>query len=241
MLRLSTAHRINSAADDAAGLAISERMRGQISGENMAVRNMRDSQSLYQTAEGGLQSTHSALQRMRELSVQANNSFLSDTDRAALQEEFHQLRESIDYVGKYTQFNGKNLLDGSLTSMKTTIDGNGTTLDKGIASSLASDLGLSGLDLRTNPTAALTAIDDAINQVSQSRGSIGATHNRLENAIHVSETSSLNLQAAESRIRDADMAQEWSNFNRTRLLQQTYLYTQKMKQGMSGQILNLFA
>lgn len=246
MIKLSTAQRINSAADDAAGLAISEKMRAQIDGENVAVRNMRDSQSLMQTADGALNSTHSVLQRMRELSVQANNGLLTESDRAAIQQEFTQLRDTIDSIGKNTQFNTKNLLDGSFQNSNTTTNANGESLTSSISSALAGKLGdvqsglsLNDVNLQTNPKDALKIIDGAISQISDSRSSIGATTNRLDYSIQNSENKHYNMQASESRIRDADMAQEFMNLNRANLFQQTYFSTQRMQYSMAGQILNL--
>lgn len=240
MLRLSTGQRINTAADDAARLAISEKMQGQISGENTAARNMHDSGSLYQTAEGALNSTHSLLHRMRELSVQANNGSLTESDRGHLQQEFNHLRETVDAIGNETQYNTKNILDGSLLSMKTTTDANGQTIDKGIDSALSANLGLDSINLQTDPSSALTLIDDAIGLVSSSRGTIGVTQNRLDHAINLSETKQINMTSAQSRIRDADIALEMNNLNRTNILQQTYLATQKMQYSIEGQFLNLF-
>lgn len=246
MSRLSSGQRINSAADDAAGLAISEHMRGQIRGDSMATRNMRDSQSMLQVAEGALGSTHSVLQRMRELSVQANNGLLTGSDRSAIQSEFDQLRETINYIGKNTEFNGKNLLDGSLSDMRTTTDGSSNSLGVSIGSALAGSLGdsetgmtLADVDLANDPGSALKVIDGAIEQISGSRSSIGATQNRLDFAVNVSETKQVNTQAAESRIRDADMAKEIMNMNRDNILQQTYFATQKMQMSMAGQMLSL--
>ncbi|WP_017756297.1 flagellin N-terminal helical domain-containing protein [Calidifontibacillus oryziterrae] len=246
MIRFSTAQRINSAADDAAGLAISEKMQTQIKGENIASRNMRDSQSLLQTADGALNSTHSVLQRMRELSIQANNGLLTDADRSIIQQEFSQLRDTIDSIGRHTQFNTKPILDGSFQNMKTTTNANGETLSTSISSALASQLGdansglsLNDINLKENPQAALNIIDGAIEQISKSRSSIGATTNRLDHSVANSENKHLNMQAAESRIRDADVAKTTIELNRANLFQQTYFATQKMQQMMAGQILNI--
>lgn len=246
MLRLSTAERINSAADDAAGLAISEQMRGQIRGENVAVRNMQDSQNMMQTAEGALGSTHSVLGRMRELAVQANNGILTSSDRGAIQQEFSQLRDTIDSIGRHTQFNTKNLLDGSFQGMNTTTNANGEGIQTGIKSALANSLGdsnsgitLADVNLQSDPSSALKVIDGAIAQISDSRSSIGATQSRLDHGINISETKQVNTQASESRIRDADMAKQAMELNRANMLQETYFATQKMQQSMAGQILNL--
>ncbi|WLR50445.1 flagellin [Bacillus tianshenii] len=245
MMRLSSGQRINSAADDAAGLAISELMRGQVRGEDVATRNMRDSQSMYATAEGALNASHSVLQRMRGLSVQANNGMLTDSDRAMIQQEFSQLRDSLDSIGRYTQYNTKNLLDGSLQEANTTVNANGESMQMSLSSALAANLGdgesgmtLADVNLQSNPEDALKVIDGAIAQISDSRSTIGAKNNRLDHAINVSTNKQVNMQAAESRIRDADIAQQVMEMNRSDLLQQTYFATQKMQQNMAGQLFN---
>jgi flagellin len=248
MERISTAQVINRASDDAAGLAISEEMRGQVRGDQAATRNMRDSQSMLDTAEGALNASGSVLQRMRELSVQANNGVLTDSDRSIIQEEFSQLRDSLNSVAGYTQFNTKNLLDGSFNNQKTTTNVNGETIPISIDSAFTDQLGdsssgktIDSINLVSNPSEALKIIDGAISQISGSRASIGATQNRLDYAVNVSETEQSNLQAAESRIRDSDIAKQAIELNRTNLLQQTYFATQKIKQNMAGQVLDLLA
>jgi flagellin len=247
MQSLSSGLRINSAADDPAGLAISEKMRAQINGDSVATRNMRDSQSMLKTAEGGLNASTSVLQRMRELSIQANNSLLTDSDRSIIQQEFSHLVESLNAIGKNTEFNTQKLLDGSLSNHQTTTNANGDSLSVTIDSALANQLGnvdsgqtISSIDLVANPGDALKIIDTALGQVSESRSSIGAKINRLDYAVNVSENKQLNLSTAESRIRDADIAQAIMNQNRNNILQQTYLATQKMQYNVMGQVLNLF-
>jgi flagellin len=246
--RISTAQRINRASDDAAGLAISEGMESQVRGDQVATRNMKDSQSMLNTAEGALNASSSVLQRMRELSVQANNGILTDSDRTIIQQEFSQLRDSLNSIAGNTQFNTKNLLDGSLTNQKTTTNANGESISLQIDSAFTSQLGdpssgntLDSIDLVSNPKDALKIIDGAISQISGSRASIGATQNRLDHAINASENKQSNLQAAESGIRDADIAKQAIELNRTNLLQQTYFATQKIKMNMAGQVLDLLA
>lgn len=245
-LRYGMAQRINSAKDDAAGLAISEKMRGQFRGDDMAVRNMRDSQSLSRTAEGALGQSHSVLQRMRELSIQANNSLLTESDRGHIQQEFNSLRDTLNAIGKDTQFNTKPLLDGSFSNQKTKTNANGASLEMTIDSSLASQLGnsqtgltIADVDLTTNPSQALSTIDGAISQISHSRSQLGATDNRLTTAISVTDTQSFNTRAAESRIRDADIAKNSIDLQKYQLMQQAYFATQRMGIGMSGMNLNL--
>ncbi len=226
--KLSSGYRVNRAADDAAGLAVSEKMRAQIRGLNMAVRNAQDGVSLVQTAEGGAQKIQDMLQRMRELAVQASNDTLTDPDRALLQEEFQNLIQEIDRTANSTKFNTKALIDGSVAGTTLTIQvgpGTSTSADH-ITISLqaldAAELGVDGLNIN-NVTAAQGAInqlDTAINKVSTARANFGALQNRLEAAIETLLIQAENLTAAESRIRDVDMAQEMANFTKFQILQQ---------------------
>ncbi|WP_175640282.1 flagellin Hag [Metabacillus schmidteae] len=229
MEKLSSGLRINRAGDDAAGLAISEKMRGQIRGLDQASRNAQDGISLIQTAEGALNETHDILQRMRELVVQAGNTGTQGSDDLeAIQDEIDALQEELGGeagskgIADRTQFNGKNLLDGTFTSGTFQIGANedqqislsindmsadalGTTDSAGsvtvsVSSIDVTDFAGTGFDDQ------LTAIDDAIKQVSAERSNLGATQNRLEHTINNLSTSSENLTAAESRIRDVDYA-----------------------------------
>lgn len=226
--KLSSGLRINSAADDAAGLAISEKMRAQIRGLEQATRNAQDGISLLQTAEGALNETHSILQRMRELAVQSSNGTLTDEDRDKIQEEVDQLIEEIDEIAQDTQFNKKNLIDGSLSGTSGAITlqigaNSGQTMSVEIASATVSGLGLSsGVDLSTQSgaTAAIANIDTAIQTVSTQRAKLGAYQNRLEHTINNLSTSAQNLTAAESRIRDVDMAKAMMKFTKQNILMQ---------------------
>ncbi|MEK4180373.1 flagellin [Aeribacillus sp. FSL K6-1121] len=211
--KLSSGYRINRAGDDAAGLAISEKMRGQIRGLEMASKNAQDGISLIQTAEGALAETHSILQRMRELAVQSANDTNTDTDRTELQKEVDQLIEEIDRIAKTTQFNTKNLLDGSLSNAGSGLifhigANSGQNVELTIANMKASGIGVSGLkiDTQSGADAAITIIDTAINTVSSERAKLGAMQNRLEHTINNLGASAENLTAAESRIRDVDYA-----------------------------------
>lgn len=245
-LRYSMATRINKAGDDPAGLAISEKMRGQFRGDDVAVRNMRDSQSLSRTAEGALDQSHSVLQRMRELSVQANNGTLTESDRGHIQKEFIGLQNTLDAIGRDTQFNTKRLLDGSFSEQQTTTNANGAALEMSIDSAFARQLGeqhtglsIADLDLRQKPSQALSVIDGAIAQISESRGNLGVTDNRLGHAITVTSTQSLNTKASESRIRDADITKNAIELQKFQIMQDAYFMTQRMGIGMSGMNLNL--
>lgn len=226
--KLSSGYRVNRAADDAAGLAVSEKMRAQIRGLNMAVRNAQDGVSLVQTAEGGAQKIQDMLQRMRELAVQASNDTLTDPDRALLQEEFQNLIQEIDRTANSTKFNTKALIDGSVAGTTLTIQvGPGTSADADhITISLqaldAAALTVDGLNINnvTAAQAAINQLDTAINEVSTARANFGALQNRLEAAIETLLIQAENLTAAESRIRDVDMAQEMANFTKFQILQQ---------------------
>ncbi|MGG1246456.1 flagellin Hag [Bacillus spizizenii] len=242
MEKLSSGLRINRAGDDAAGLAISEKMRGQIRGLEMASKNSQDGISLIQTAEGALTETHAILQRMRELTVQAGNTGTQDaTDLQAIQDEMDSLIEEIGGqdgskgIADRTQFNGKDLLDGSFSEAsgkKLTFQigaNGGQQLSVNIESMKAEDLGSDAIkikdikvtDFTTNSfDDQLAAIDAATNQVSAQRAKLGAVQNRLEHTINNLSASGENLTAAESRIRDVDMAKEMSEFTKNNILSQ---------------------
>jgi flagellin len=226
--KLSSGYRINRAGDDAAGLAISEKMRGQIRGLNQAERNAQDAISLIQTAEGALNETHSILQRMRELAVQAASDTNTDDDRAELQKEIEQLLEEIDRISTDTEFNTMKLLNGSYETTALTFQvgaNSGQIVDINLNSmSATTGLGLStstvNLETRTGATSAIDAIDSAIKDVSSERAKLGAMQNRLEHTINNLGTTSENLTASESRIRDVDMAKEMMEFTKNSILQQ---------------------
>ncbi|GAF26469.1 flagellin and related hook-associated proteins [Moorella thermoacetica Y72] len=271
MEKLSSGLRINRAADDAAGLAISEKMRGQIRGLNQAVRNAQDGISMIQTAEGALNETHAILQRMRELAAQAANDTLTPDDRTQIQKEINQLTEEIDRIGRTTEFNTQALLDGSFTGKKIQIGANpnqdltvdinsmraatvntaavaagglnvaqanggvkvsGTVVTAATGSAAVNYIKLIkangsavtayAISVMTNSAAnaAIKIFQDAIDKVSTERSKLGAIQNRLEHTIANLSVASENLTAAESRIRDVDMAQEMMNFTRSQILSQ---------------------
>ncbi|GAK09042.1 flagellin [Geomicrobium sp. JCM 19038] len=230
MEKLSSGQRINRAGDDAAGLSISEKMRAQINGLDQASRNAQDGISLIQTAEGALDETHSILQRMRELAVQAaNDTNDNDVDRAAIQSEIDALTEEIDRIANNTEFNGKTLLAGDFDA-----EGSGLTFHIGANNGQNIELnigdmttGTDGLDLgdlvlttQEGADAAITTIQSAIDAVSTQRSDLGAVQNRLEHTINNLDNASENLQAAESRIRDVDMAKEMMEFTKNNILSQ---------------------
>ena len=234
--KLSSGLRINRAADDAAGLAISEKMRSQIGGMKQAVRNAQDGISFIQTAEGALNETHSLLRRMRDLAVQASNGIYTDEDKQKLQEEFTQLYEEIDRIANTTEFNTQTLLDGTFSgsgAVSFQIGANAGQIISGeIGDMRASGLGLAAT-LKTAATGigsgstlsvisgVLDAIDGAINTVSAERSKLGAIQNRLEHTIANLGVTTENLAASESRIRDVDMAQEMTEFTKSQILMQS--------------------
>ena len=245
--RLSSGLRINRAADDAAGLGISERLRAQVRGNNQAVRNTQDGISLFQTAEGALDEVHKMLQRMRELNVQAANSTLSAGDRTSISREVNELTLAIERVATTTQFNNIFLINGNLgatnpltlqigpnadvsgsatyTTSVTMYDMRTSTGTFG-AGSTGPAINLSTFDDAagiTNATAAnqnLAILDNALNRVSEFRGLLGARQNMLEHVVASLNVASENQAAAESRIRDLDVAQETVNFTKLQILQQ---------------------
>jgi flagellin len=224
MEKLSSGLRINRASDDAAGLAISEKMRNQIKGLDQASRNAQDGISLIQTAEGALNETHSMLQRMGELVNQAANETLTATDAAKIQAEVTELSSQITDISNQTQFNQKVLLDGSNPSLVFQVGANQSeTITLTLSKADATTLGVNGITLDgKNATAKpyIKSVQDAIDTVSTSRANLGAVQNRLEHTINNLGTTTENLQAAESRIRDVDMASEMMNFTKNNILTQ---------------------
>ena len=223
--RLSSGLRIASAADDAAGLGISERMRADIRSFSVASRNAQDGVSLVQTAEGALSEVSDILGRMRELSMQSANGTLNSGDRATLDAEFQQLVSEIDRIANGTEFNGVSLLDGTSTSMAIQVGIGGTTNDVinvSGADATAATLGVSTGDINSvaNATNMLTTLDTAINSVNSSRGTLGAQQNRLESTLRSLANVRENTSAAESRIRDVDVAFETADLTRNSILQQ---------------------
>jgi len=226
--KLSSGYRINRAADDAAGLSISERMRGQIRGMEQASRNAQDGISLVQVAEGALQTVNNMLVRVKELATQSANGTYDDTnDRARLQEELDELAKEVTNIKDNTKFNGIKLLDGSAT-------GGNITLQIGQESTQTLALDVTKFDLtavdtavkaykintQADATTTLADVENQINAVSSARSYLGANQNRLENTINNLNITSENLTAAESRIRDVDMAKEQMAFTKNNILTQ---------------------
>lgn len=225
--KLSSGFRINRAADDAAGLAISEGMRSQIGGMKQAVRNAQDGISLVQTAEGALQEVHSILQRMRDLSVQGANDTNNTAARSNIATEMSQLSEELGRIADSTEFNGTKLLDGSATALNFQVGaaGNSTSaitvdLTNADVSTIATTVSALTVDTHANAQAAIEAIDTEISSVSTARAELGAYQNRFDHTIKNLNVAVENLSASESRIRDTDMAQEMMNFTRSQILSQ---------------------
>ena len=230
--RLSTGLRINSASDDAAGLAISEKLKAQIRGLGQAERNANDGVSLMQTAEGAMNETSGILTRMRELAVQSANGTLGTTERGFLQQEAGALRSEVDRIANVTEFNGTKLLTGGATGTAFTFQvGTGATANdqitatvKGVASAdlggVTGGLGAIDLSTATGARAALGVIDQAITDVSTRRADLGSVQNRLNVTIANLGSARENLSAANSRIRDVDVASESADMTRNNILMQ---------------------
>ena len=229
--KLSSGYRINRAADDAAGLSISEKMRGQIRGLEQASSNASDGISLIQTAEGALNEIHSIVQRMRELTVQAANDTNVSVDRQAIASEIYALTSEITRIAEDTEFNTMKLLNGDFTDKKLQVGANsGQQVSIDIAKMSASEIGLTDADVgdkiaasaatSDDITAIIDLMDKALSKVSTQRSALGAIQNRLEHTIANADNVAENLTDAESRIRDVDMADEMVTFSKNNILQQ---------------------
>src|SRR5215210_495316 len=222
MERLASGYRINRAADDSAGLAISEKLRSQVGGVAQAQRNAQDAVSLVQTAEGAMAEVHSMLQRVRDLAVQYNNGTLATADKTAITDEVTQLCNAIDRIGSDTKFNGIALLTGSTSiSFQVGAEDNQTLSVNAVSlfgsgSSFKVDSNIFSFSGTVN----LSNIDSAIGSVSSARGTFGSVQNRLEHTLNNLATYQENLQSSESRIRDVDMAAEMVQFTKLQILQQ---------------------
>lgn len=247
--KLSSGQRINRAGDDAAGLAISEKMRSQIRGLDQGSTNAQDGVSLVQTAEGAMTETHAMLQRLKTLATQASNGTLQSADRAQIQTEVTQLKSEINRIASTTTFNGINLVGETAGQVTFQVGGDkGNDISVQLSSAKATNIGTKdasgaiqtltysnsagvtqtatatvdniSLSSQSGAVASLKVIDDAINQVSTMRANLGAVQNRLEHTITATDNTSENLQAAESRIRDTDMAKEMMNYTKNNILTQ---------------------
>ena len=248
LAKLSSGLRINKAGDDAAGLAISEKMKAQIGGLTQAKRNAQDGISLVQTAEGALNESHSILERMRDLTVQGKNGTLTDDDRESINKELNALHEELGRIAKTTEFNTQNLLGSTNAkgaSFTFQIGANqGQTLTVTIGNMSGVSL-LGAADKFTLGKAAANAdkmlgsIDDAIKKVSAQRASLGAVQNRLEHTINNLTATNENLSEANSRIRDVDMAEEMMTFTKSNILSQAATSMLAQANAMPNSVLNL--
>ncbi|MCR1160984.1 flagellin [Paenarthrobacter sp. UW852] len=229
MEKLSSGLRINRAADDAAGLAISEGLKSQVSGSAVAARNAQDGISLIQTTEGALSEVHSVLQRMRDLAVQGASDTNNTAARSAIKDEADSLGKELDRITQSTNFNGIDLLKGGSKNIQVGTAGTANdTISVNLgdvataAGTLSSATGATGFDVTTNAAAqtTITAIDAAITTVSAQRSDLGANQNRLDHAIKTLNVSGENLQAAQSRIADTDMAAEMVKYTKANILSQ---------------------
>ena len=230
--RLSSGFRINSAADDAAGLQITDRMTSQIQGLDQAVRNANDGISLAQTAEGAMSETTTALQRIRTLAIQSQNGINSDADREALQKEVDALRTEISRIATTTQFAGVEVLSGAFSARFLVGANSGQTISvnlssqalvrAGVAGFSATGLGITTSDVltETNASALLTSVDTAISAIGGLRADLGALQNRFQSTIRNLSNISENVSAARSRIKDTDFATETAELSRNQILQQ---------------------
>jgi len=225
--RLSSGFRINRAADDAAGLQITDRFTSQIQGLDQSVRNANDAISLVQTAEGALDETTTALQRIRTLAVQSQNGINSSADRAALQQEVTALVAELSRIGTDTEFAGNALLSGTFSAQFMVGANAGQSISVNLSSATGASFGASGLGVSTvdistvsGASGALTAIDTAISSIGAQRAELGALQNRFQSTIRNLSNVSENLSGARSRIKDTDFASETAELTRNQIIQQ---------------------
>lgn len=249
LAKLSSGSRINKAGDDAAGLAISEKMKSQIGGLTQAKRNAQDGISLVQTAEGALNESHSILERMRDLAVQGANDTLTSTDRGSINKELKALHEELTRIAKTTEFNTKNLLNTANNKFTFQIGANeqqtltvtinkmdGDTLLGSDAAAFSINAGATNV---RKEKGMISAIDDAIAKVSDQRAALGAVQNRLEHTINNLTATNENLSDANSRIRDVDMAAEMMTFTKSNILSQAATSMLAQANAMPNSVLNL--
>ncbi|MBM9614846.1 flagellin FliC [Desulfobulbus rhabdoformis] len=242
--RLSSGSRINSAKDDAAGLAISDKMSALIQGLNQAMTNAGDGISLTQTADGALAESSDALQRMRELAVQSGNGIYNSSDRAAMNKEFSQLQEELARISEQTTFNGQQLLNGDFEGASFQVGANsGETIEVSISDMSPENLGLGEQNISTAESAqnALKAIDGALTTISNSRADLGAVQSRFESAISNLGTTSVNMAESRSRINDTDFAAEASELVKSQILEKAGIAIQMQARQSAGTALKLFS
>jgi len=246
MQRLSTGKRINSAKDDAAGLAIATRMDAQVRGMNVATRNANDGISMAQTTESALGEVTNNLQRIRELSVEAANGTYSTADRAALDVEVQQRLAEIDRIASKTTFNGQNVLDGSLGTVDFQVGanvGDTVSVDFSTIDATTATLGVNGISVTgadaTNANAAITAVDTALTSVNTARSTLGAVQNRFQSTVANLQSISESTASSRSQIQDADFAAETAAMSRAQILQQAGVSVLSQANAMPQSVLKL--
>lgn len=236
--QLSSGKRINSAADDAAGLAIAEKLQTQTNGYDIGARNAGTAQDMINVADGGLSSITDSLQRMRDLSVQASNTAIYGADEiSAMQDEISQLKDSISSIAGNTQFNTMNILDGSMGNahIATNPDGSGTSLNMPDATLQA--LGIDNYDVTGNFD--ISTIDKALELVSGARSMLGAQSNALDHTISYNHTASYNTTASRSRIEDLDYGKAVSDLKKNQIMEEYRLHMQKKQEDENGRVIQL--
>ncbi len=236
--QLASGKRINSAADDAAGLAIAEKMLTQSNGYDVGWRNAATSQDMVNVADGGLSTITDSLQRIRELGVQASNTAIyGDSERKMMQQEIDQLKESITDAAKNTRFNTMSLLDGKMGSSHVASGPDGSGMEINMPNATLEALGIADFDVTGDFD--LSVIDDAIDKVSSARGEMGATYNRLGYTMNYNSYASLNTTAARSRIEDLDFPKAISDMKKNSLLEEYRLMMQKKREEQDNMVVNL--
>lgn len=236
--QLSSGKRINSAADDAAGLAIAEKMLTQSNGYDVGWRNAATSQDMVNVADGGLSTITDSLQRIRELGVQASNTAIyGDSERKMMQQEIDQLKDTISDAAKNTRFNTMSLLDGKMGSSHVASGPDGSGMDINMPNATLEALGIADFDVTGDFD--LSVIDDAIDKVSSARGEMGATYNRLGYTMNYNSYASLNTTAARSRIEDLDFPKAISDMKKNSLLEEYRLMMQKKREEQDNMVVNL--
>jgi flagellin len=234
---MASGKKINSAADDAANLAISEKIQALINGLDKGTDNSYDMQGLLKTADGSMDTIHDSLQRIRELGVQAQNGIYNDSDKALLQDEINQLKDHISSTAEGAQFNGKNILDGTFTNMNTASYADGTGMQASVGNMSLESLGIENFDVTSDFD--LSDIDKAIEQVSSARSSVGSQINRLDYTISHTQRTAVNQIESQSRILDTDYGKESINFNTNRIMQQYRNFSMKNQMANMGNIVNM--
>ncbi len=239
MERISTGKRINSAADDAAGLSIVQKLNSQVAGTDQGTRNTYDMKNALQTGEGALSSIHESLQRIRELAVMSQSPAMNDDDKAALQKEVEGLKSHITETAVKTEFNSIKILDGNFADKNLASNPSGGGMKISVESMTLENLGIKDFDV--TQSFSLDRIDDAISKVSTSRANMGAVSNRMDHIVNNNNVSSYNMTAARSRIEDADIARQIINMNTIKVLETYKLFMQKEQAQIYTQTINLLA